>query len=65
MSKASKPDKDMGTEVNQLGGYRPNTNRFAAPVIRERQVEIVIIAPLQLRPKPVHWWQKPFITLGP
>ena len=43
---ASKSDKDMGREVNNLGGYRPNTNRLkSSPVVTGRYVEILIISP--------------------
>jgi hypothetical protein len=65
MSKPGKPDRDMGHEVNKLGGYRPNTDRLRAPpVIRERYVEIVVILPRASKPKPLHWYDKPFIELG-
>lgn len=41
-----KQDKDMGKEVNNLGGYRPNNTRLApSPGVTSRYVEILIIAP--------------------
>ncbi len=60
----SKPDKDIGREAGKLGGYTPSPGSYA-PVIRQRQIEIVIVATPRLKPKPRHWYQEPFIKLGP
>lgn len=40
---APKQDKDMGTEVNNLGGYRPNNDRLSMKPVAARYMEIVII----------------------
>jgi hypothetical protein len=63
----SKPDRDMGGEVDNLGGYRPTTDRLRpSPIVQQRYVEIVIVAtPRATKPKPRHWYEKPFIKLGP
>jgi hypothetical protein len=39
----SKPDKDMGTEVEKLGGYRPGTDRLRPGPMVCRTTEILII----------------------
>lgn len=40
-----KQDKDMGSEVNNLGGYRPNSDRLSMRPVASRYVEILIIQP--------------------
>lgn len=60
----AKPDKDMGTEVNNLGGYRPNTDRLQpSPGVSSRYVEIMIIAPSRAfgPPRPR---RRPIISFG-
>jgi hypothetical protein len=50
MSSTKKPDKDMGPEVKNLGGYRPGARLDAKPGMDRavgyvRHVEIVICSP--------------------
>jgi hypothetical protein len=57
MAITKKPDKDMGPEVKNLGGYRPGARLDAKPELNRaigyyRHVELVICSPSDLEPKP-------------
>lgn len=61
-----KPDKDMGREVQNLGGFRPG-QRLPAGVPIARYTEVTIIArgvPKRPLSRKLPWYKRPFLTFG-
>jgi hypothetical protein len=69
-----KLDKDLGRESDKLGGYGSSSKHplERSPMMVERHIEILIIAPARMKPPPRgrfvdrrKWYDKPVISFGP
>lgn len=67
-----KHDKDMGSEVGHLGGFRPGDRLppSSPRMVRQLEIEILTIGPRQggplvLERRPKKWYREPFLAFKP